>query len=110
MAFNRDEYKKEWNKARHNKMVALISRWKMIKGCAVCGYKKHPCALVLDHIDPATKDRNGKSKRAYNPLWNKKRIKQELSKCQVLCANCSNIRSYEEKHYAYRPPELTGPN
>ena len=111
MAFNRDEHKKEWNRARQNKTVTLIGRWKMMKGCAHCGYKGHPSALVLDHVDPATKDRSKRAGgRAYNPLWSRARIKQELAKCQVLCANCSNIRTHEEKHYAYRQPKFTGPN
>ena len=110
MAFNRDEHKREWNRARQNKIVTLIGRWKKIKGCAHCGYNKHPAALVLDHLDQSTKDRNKKGQRAYNPLWSRMRIKQELAKCQVLCANCSNVRTFEEKQYTYRHRELKGPH
>lgn len=101
MAFDRDEHKRKWNVARANKMQSLISRWKRRKGCACCGYNTHPAALVLDHIDPKTKDRN-KRRRAINHLWSKERVKSELAKIQVLCANCHNIRTFEERHFEFR--------
>lgn len=96
--------KKAYNTARHRTVYAhntkLISRWKRMKGCSVCGYKKHPTALHLDHVDPSTKSKVSKyTYKALNYYWSKERIKQELAKCQVLCANCHAIRTYEERHY-----------
>jgi hypothetical protein len=101
MAFDRDAHKRKWNRERAQKNTSLVNRWKMTKGCKQCGYKKHPSALVLDHIDPMTKDRNKRNGRAYNPLWSKVRLKEELTKVQVLCACCHNIRTYEEEHYKF---------
>ena len=100
MSFNRAEHKKVWNRNRARRNTALIARWKKIKGCASCGFKEHHAALVLDHIDPSTKDRNKRTK-SYNPLWKKDRIKKELTKCQVLCANCHHVRTYEEEHFKH---------
>ena len=98
MTFDRDAHKREWNRKRQSYTIELLRRWKRSKGCSHCGYN-NPIALVLDHIDPATKDKNRKSGRAINPLWCKERIKKELALCQVLCANCHTIRTWEEEHF-----------
>lgn len=62
-------------------------------GCAMCGYNEHPAALDFNHIDPATKAFNvaegvsrGKGRKA---------IKAEIEKCNLLCANCHRIHTYE---------------
>jgi 5-methylcytosine-specific restriction endonuclease McrA len=55
-------------------------------GCCVeCGYDKSIWSLHFDHIDPSTKVaavsvliRDGKRKKA----------REEVEKCQLLCANC----------------------
>jgi len=77
----------------------LVGRWKLRKGCSRCGFKaEHSCQLDLDHIDPTTKNSkcNG---RAFEPSWSVKRIKEELSKCVVLCKNCHALKTYENKDY-----------
>lgn len=73
----------------------VVARWKKIKGCCECGYNKHHAALHLDHIDPETKHKKG-SPRAYDSGWSMSRIKEELSKCRVLCANCHGINTHEQ--------------
>jgi hypothetical protein len=77
--------------------VEVIGRWKCRKGCELCGYKGHPSALHLDHRDPTTKLHKGSA--AYKRWWSWARIKEELAKCRVLCANCHSIESYENKHW-----------
>lgn len=99
MVFIRSEYMKEYMHARmvHNR--ALITRWKRRKGCAECGYNTNGIALDLDHIDPTTKTKRMHGWKAIEVSWSKNRIKQELAKCQVLCANCHRIRTYHEQHW-----------
>jgi hypothetical protein len=81
------------------KMRDLVGRWKMTKGCQVCGFKaKHSCQLDLDHIDPSTKTYKG-SHKAFDAGWSKDRIKKELAKCTVTCKNCHALRTYEEQHW-----------
>ena len=81
----------------------FINEHKMKSGCVHCGYKEHPVALDLDHIDPSTKTYNstkgkGKPKMDWAALgW--KRLEEEMAKCQVLCANCHRIKTYFEKDY-----------
>lgn len=82
------------------KMRALVNRWKTIKGCSQCGFKGHHFQLDLDHIDPETKRNKGTGNhRSYEPSWNKERIKEELSKCVILCANCHRLKTYLSKDH-----------
>lgn len=52
--------------------------------CEICGYNKCPEALDFHHKDPTTKEFGLGSFKIKN--WEK--IKKELDKCQLLCANC----------------------
>ncbi len=52
--------------------------------CSICGYAKNEAALEFHHIDPTEKD--FQISKRYNYSWNK--IKDELDKCILLCANC----------------------
>lgn len=70
----------------------LINRWKCIKGCSECGFKGHHFQLDLDHVNPSTK--YAKHHRSYEPNWKKERIKEELSKCVILCANCHRLKTF----------------
>ena len=85
--------------ARNNAKVKRVrirqfcSRVKMFKGCAICGYKKHPAALHFNHIDPTKKVGNVSKLKS----WAK--VKEEIRKCEVLCANCHAIKTVEEKHH-----------
>ena len=52
--------------------------------------------LELDHIDPDTKTYNV-SKMVSSMHFSLDRIKVEIRKCQVLCANCHRIKTLEER-------------
>jgi 5-methylcytosine-specific restriction endonuclease McrA len=74
---------------------SLVKRWKLRKGCQRCGFKaEHSCQLDIDHIIP--KGKNGNDRQAINTSWSKLRLKEELSKCQVLCANCHRLKTFED--------------
>jgi len=81
-----------------DKVVAWRQRAKLkavaYKGsaCSVCGYSKCIAALEFHHPDPAGKDFgiSGKTRS-----W--ERIKAELDKCELVCANC-----HREIHDAWR--------
>lgn len=68
-----------------------------MKGCVVCGYKEHHVALHYNHIDPSTKVRN------VSRAASVKAVKEEIEKCEVLCANCHAVKSLEEKHHFNSP-------
>jgi hypothetical protein len=55
-------------------------------GCSKCGFQ-NVLALQFHHLNPKTKKFNIANFRTYSL----KRIKEEIDKCVVLCANCHLI-------------------
>ena len=53
--------------------------------CVCCGYDKHAGVLDFHHVNPAEKEFSIGA-RGYTRSWEK--IKQELHKCILVCANC----------------------
>ena len=56
--------------------------------CKKCGYNKCNAALQFHHLDPTQKDFQISKLRHTSWDKNEKRIKAELDKCVMLCANC----------------------
>lgn len=54
-------------------------------GCERCGYNKCVGAIEFHHMNPETKS-FGIGSSGYTRSW--ERIKKELDKCNILCANC----------------------
>lgn len=88
----------DYRRFRRARRQRWINKIKTSKGCAECGYNKHGVALDFDHIDPSTKLFSPSSQSVTYKL---KPLFKEIRKCQILCANCHRIRSYEEKHFPY---------
>lgn len=88
---NKDYYKE---KARERKLRvtvkvrAIVNRYKILKGCADCGYRKHPEALDFDHVVGDKKFNVSHAIARVTP-WLK--IKEEIRKCEVRCANCHRV-------------------
>jgi len=53
--------------------------------CEICGYDRCPDALEFHHRTNGNKD-FGISQKGYTRSW--ERVKVELDKCVMLCANC----------------------
>ena len=90
--------RKEYTKAYTAKRRELIQQYKLDKGCAVCGYNKHPAALDFAHLDQTTKLFN----IGDNPKRKWEDTLKEIEKCRVLCRNCHSIETVENKHHVYR--------
>ena len=54
-------------------------------GCVVCGYNKCNEALDFHHVDSSTKDKSISDLLCSGSI---DALKEEISKCVVLCANC----------------------
>jgi len=76
--------KRKQQKEHVKKTKKYIKRVKLYFGCQVCGYKKCSDALQFDHLDVNSKLREI-SRMSSCGL---KKIKDEMRKCRVLCANC----------------------
>jgi hypothetical protein len=72
----------------------LINAIKVERGCAECGYNAHPAALDFNHV---------RGEKIFNVSQDPKvalhRLKAEIDKCDVLCANCHRVHTYERRHW-----------
>ena len=82
MPFKDKERKRQWFKEHMRRKRALIARYKVMRGCDICGYNKYFGALGFHH----TRDKY----RVVNEMlaYSKARLKAEIAKCDLLCANC----------------------
>lgn len=69
---------------RRRKVRELAVEYKGGK-CQKCGYRRCIEALEFHHIEVSKKD-FGISAKGYTRSW--KRVKEEIDKCVMLCANC----------------------
>lgn len=76
--------RRKQQKEHVKKTKKYVKRVKLYFGCQVCGYKKCSDALQFDHLDVKSKLREV-SKMSSCGF---KKIKDEIRKCRVLCANC----------------------
>jgi len=65
--------------------------------CERCGYSRYPEVMEFHHPDPTKKDFT----IAYRMNWAIERLKIEVAKCQMLCANC-----HREVHVELRRNQL----
>lgn len=71
----------------------FINDLKIKSGCVDCGYTKHPEALQFDHLPTFTKQFEI-SKSHLKPL---EEVLNEIKKCEVVCACCHAIRTYNRR-------------
>jgi len=81
---DRAEYLRKAVSKRRKKLREMAREYKGSK-CQICGYKKSQRALSFHHINPKEKD-FGLSVKGLTRSWEK--IKQEIDKCILICANC----------------------
>jgi len=68
---------------------------KSTKECLKCGEKRVPC-LEFHHRDIRNGDDSLRITRFVSGGWSKKRILEEIAKCDVLCRNCHAIEHWDE--------------
>jgi predicted HNH restriction endonuclease len=81
---DRREYLIAAVRKRRRKIRMMAVEYKGNK-CEVCGYNKCSDALEFHHLDSDKKDFSI-SKRGYTRSW--KKVKEEINKCMLVCANC----------------------
>ena len=92
-AAEREVRKREDSAKRYAERRKQVDKIKLDKGCADCGYNKHPAALQFDHVDKAKK--NFQISPSLNRNW--KILLKEIEKCVVRCAICHAIKTFEMK-------------
>ena len=76
---------------RKRKVLEFLKNYKLMYGCIDCGYKKHHSALDFDHIV-------GRKKLNVCLAKSIKQAETEMKKCEVVCANCHRIRTFNKFH------------
>lgn len=89
--------KKKREAGRAARKREIVNWYKRRKKCCDCGYNDNPHALEFDHLDPSQKSRTVASMMNFS--W--ERIKEEIAKCVVRCANCHQIKSVQERRDHY---------
>lgn len=88
-------YVKRYRQYRRSRRMHWLWKYKVAKGCQVCGFNNFAGALDFDHIDSKNK--------LYDPGriigCNLKKLFLELRKCQILCANCHREKSQSQKSF-----------
>ncbi len=76
------------------KKRAWLTKHKLDHGCADCGYSEHPAALDFDHL-PEHEKMFGVKDGIASVSW--ERLRAEVEKCEVVCANCHRVRTHERR-------------
>ena len=79
------------------RLVRVNQHLKAFGPCADCGRRFHPAAMEWDHLPGHTK-RDDVSSLARAGKTNQ--FHAELTKCELVCANCHAVRSYERRNGA----------
>lgn len=66
-----------------------LAKIKEASGCTDCG-ESNPIVLDFDHL----KNKKYNISRMVHDGFSWKAIKKEIEKCEVVCANCHRIRTY----------------
>lgn len=74
------------------KLQAMSNKVKMDSGCVDCGYRLHPSALQFDHIAS-----RGKKIKVVGKFTDPIKMRAEMAKCDVRCANCRFIKTMERR-------------
>ncbi len=87
--------KKQYDKKRCKKISEKNKEWmnnlKKEAGCACCGYNEYPEGLDFDHLH------SKKFNIGRGGTLNRKRLAEEIKKCQVLCGTCHHIKTRNPK-------------
>lgn len=68
------------------------------KGCSDCG-ERDPRVLEFDHIDPGEKEHDVAQLFSNGYGWGSERLRAEIRKCRVICANCHRKHTIVQQEY-----------
>ena len=83
------------NKQKEDKRARKLKAVEYLGGrCKLCGKDYHPSIYEFHHTDPVTKDRD--PSKMLSLSWDK--LKTELDKCTLLCANCHRFTHHKDSY------------
>lgn len=69
--------------------------------CADCGGRFHPCAMDFDHVRG---EKSFNISQSLSKRMSMEVVLQEMAKCDVVCANCHRVRTYNRIHQEKAAP------
>lgn len=81
--------------SRRANTLELVRRLKE-QPCVDCGGLFHFAAMDFDHLDESTKIGSIASLARYSG-WSYERLLSEVAKCDLVCANCHRVRTYNRQ-------------
>lgn len=98
----------EWNKRRtlrrRERLRAWVAEQRRRRGCSKCGVSNPGC-LDFHHRDGVAKTMDVGTMVTYG--YGKKALREEIEKCDVLCANCHRLHHHSEPSCERRQWVLT---
>jgi hypothetical protein len=85
--------------ARATDLRRYLDGVKMHRGCLDCGYRGHPAALDFDHV-------SGQKALLVSSCKSRAQADIEIAKCEVRCANCHRIKSWERRWVYLCKPDI----
>jgi hypothetical protein len=99
-AYAAAHYQRNWkrrhahNRRRSKEFWAWYISLKDGRPCADCGGVFHHAAMQWDHLDGAQKTASVSS---LGSSKSRLRLLAEIEKCELVCANCHAVRTYERR-------------
>lgn len=95
MPYKNKEDRAKRDAERSATILAFLREYKLEKGCVDCGYNEHHAGLQFDHLPEYVKSQNisGMFSRSMSVIL------EEINKCEVVCATCHAIRSFERGQF-----------
>lgn len=84
----------EYNRRQRQEAAAWYLELKKGRPCADCGGVFHPAAMQWDH--PPGAEKVAHVAELYR--GSRTRVLKEIAKCELVCANCHAVRTYERRH------------
>lgn len=94
MATTETKANNKYKEKRRERLRVLVRLYKVTWGCVDCGYNEHHAALEFDHL-PGSKEASFNSFATLIWTCSTGDLWDEISKCDVVCAICHNIRTWE---------------
>jgi len=88
------EIRYEQVRARRQQLAKWVEQIKTSQACADRGVVYHPAAMTFDHL-PGTEKVDNVSDLVRR--GQKKLAQLEILKCEIVCANCHAIRTYDRR-------------
>ena len=88
-------YNSVWRRRNKHRSTEFVNRLKM-SPCVDCHVQYNPWVMQFDHRSPKEKISDISKAKG---RWSIKRLKREIAKCDLVCANCHAERTHRKKHW-----------